>query len=96
MGIDADLTIMYGATEQDVYHQLEPMLGDDTLVRPTETPISDTEKRHLMTLGYKVKQTPKGWYPTAPHHKAIIRGWTKTENEAWTFCQKHYQRDQKN
>lgn len=43
----------------------------------------------LKSKGYSVKETERGWYPTHPMG-AIIRGWAKTEQDAWRHCYKHY------
>lgn len=57
--------------------------------------VTDEERLRLRLAGYEVKQATHGWYPVTPTGMAVLRGWVKTEQEAWWHCKQHYKRGEK-
>lgn len=51
---------------------------------------TDEQIAILRSKGYSVKETERGWSPSTPLGFGIIRGWAKTEREAWRHCANHY------
>ncbi len=57
--------------------------------------MDEKRKEELKAQGYKVKDTERGWYPVSPLGHGIIRGWSKTEDQAWIHCDNHSKRHSK-
>lgn len=48
---------------------------------------------YLKAKGYVVKKVQKGWSCSTPLGYSILRGWAKSETDAWKHCWKHMIRE---
>lgn len=88
MGGTGTVFIMYGKNEKDLHDILKPYIGADTKIT--------IDPKLLKEHGYDVKDAYAsgkfvGYTVKGVMQKNVIRGWYKTEAEAWKACQDDYE-----
>jgi hypothetical protein len=83
---------IYEAMREEPKGEIVPALaveGFDFHHYPSDELIETLRSKH-----YQVKHSEYGYQPVSPDGFAIIRGWTKTEQDAWRHCASHYDQEQ--